>query len=410
MLEALSLSFLIFACTRRGSKLGTVFSMLGLVICIYALRWTNGEAIPMVIGTIAVFLFWFAQSIRISLSSVQTLIVLTLGLGFALFLFQDTFPFFSNQAITGYGKNFDFTPASIASMKSSHEKALELYFDHPPNADERYFKTGTLGVTTDGLEYKIGTRAPLTPEKFPETARYAKTQLPDGDLQADLKVLKTSWTSSFRYSLEPGEMKGEHPLDTFLFDRKVGFCEHYAAALSTILKLKGYTTHVAIGFSGGAWNPVFHKLTYEMADAHAWVEVFNAKDGHWERIDPTLWVSPTENEPRVDHTLLKWALGFIIVSLLFLAFFSNRSRDPVQALLKELARIEKKLKLNAGTLTVTERLSRLSGHLPERAAFLSKLTDQYQTRYFEPQQRTSETRFLASLRFLKWIRFRSPRA
>ena len=45
-------------------------------------------------------------------------------------------------------------------------------------------------------------------------------------------------TQRFRYSLSPGEYR-KNDLDEFLFHRRTGFCEHYAASFATLMRLAG---------------------------------------------------------------------------------------------------------------------------------------------------------------------------
>jgi transglutaminase-like putative cysteine protease len=97
-------------------------------------------------------------------------------------------------------------------------------------------------------------------------------------------------TQGFRYSLSPGEYK-RSDLDEFLFHRRVGFCEHYAAAFATVMRLAGIPARVVAGYLGGDYNEVGHFFVVRQSDAHAWCEVWFPKTG-WERIDPTGVVAP----------------------------------------------------------------------------------------------------------------------
>ena len=57
-------------------------------------------------------------------------------------------------------------------------------------------------------------------------------------------------TQRFRYSLSPGEYK-KNDLDEFLFHRRIGFCEHYAASFATLMRLAGIPARVVVGYLGG---------------------------------------------------------------------------------------------------------------------------------------------------------------
>lgn len=95
----------------------------------------------------------------------------------------------------------------------------------------------------------------------------------------------------FRYSLSPGEYGGGAALDEFLFRRKVGFCEHYAASFATLMRAAGVPARVVVGYQGGQFNDLGRYLVVRQAEAHAWCEVWLPGSG-WERIDPTGVVAP----------------------------------------------------------------------------------------------------------------------
>jgi transglutaminase-like putative cysteine protease len=97
-------------------------------------------------------------------------------------------------------------------------------------------------------------------------------------------------TQGFRYSLSPGEY-GKDDLEQFLFHRRVGFCEHYAASFATLMRLAGIPVRVVVGYLGGEYNDLGHFFLVRQADTHAWCEVWLSDSG-WTRVDPTSVVAP----------------------------------------------------------------------------------------------------------------------
>ena len=95
----------------------------------------------------------------------------------------------------------------------------------------------------------------------------------------------------FIYTLTPGELPPKAALDTFLFHTRAGFCEHYAAAFSTLMRAAGLPARVVVGYQGGEFNTWGGHYVVRQADAHAWSEVFLAGRG-WVREDPTAVVAP----------------------------------------------------------------------------------------------------------------------
>lgn len=107
--------------------------------------------------------------------------------------------------------------------------------------------------------------------------------------KARLDALRKYFTEkNFVYTLKPGVYRNN--LDEFLFERKKGFCEHYASALGTMARALDIPARVVLGYQGGQYNSLGNFWKVSQKDAHAWVEV--GLDGKWLRVDPTGWVSP----------------------------------------------------------------------------------------------------------------------
>jgi hypothetical protein len=103
----------------------------------------------------------------------------------------------------------------------------------------------------------------------------------------------------FVYSLRPGRIPN---LAKFLGGVRRGYCEHYAAAAANMLRIGGLPARVVTGYRGGEWNPWRRTITVRDADAHAWVEVWDAPAGRWVRFDPTSHVAPDLTE-RMERNL-----------------------------------------------------------------------------------------------------------
>jgi protein-glutamine gamma-glutamyltransferase len=108
---------------------------------------------------------------------------------------------------------------------------------------------------------------------------------PRGVVSSALRFFRTQ---GFSYSLTPGEYED---LEEFLFRRRVGFCEHYAASFATLMRLAGIPARVVVGYLGGEYNDLGHFILVRQADAHAWCEVWLPENG-WTRVDPTSAVAP----------------------------------------------------------------------------------------------------------------------
>ena len=116
-----------------------------------------------------------------------------------------------------------------------------------------------------------------------------------GDAEQLLRLAEEWFRSQkFIYTLEPGKLPNIAPLDQFLFSSRRGFCEHYAASFSALMRAAGVPARVTVGYQGGDWTtPIGGEpfLLINNSDAHAWSEIWLQGRG-WTEIDPTSWVVP----------------------------------------------------------------------------------------------------------------------
>lgn len=96
------------------------------------------------------------------------------------------------------------------------------------------------------------------------------------------------------YTLRP-PLLGRDTVDGFLFETRRGFCEHFAAAFTVLMRAAGVPARVVTGYQGGELNPIDGKLVVRQSDAHAWSEVWLAGRG-WLRVDPTALAAPLRIE------------------------------------------------------------------------------------------------------------------
>lgn len=96
--------------------------------------------------------------------------------------------------------------------------------------------------------------------------------------------------NDFGYTLEPGPY-GRNAVDEFWLDRKVGFCEHFAAAFVVVLRAMDVPARIVTGYQGTDPLPVDGYWVVRQSNAHAWVEYWESGNG-WVRVDPTAAVAP----------------------------------------------------------------------------------------------------------------------
>jgi protein-glutamine gamma-glutamyltransferase len=128
-------------------------------------------------------------------------------------------------------------------------------------------------------------------------------------------VLNHFRRGGFHYTLRPPAL-GRDSIDEFLFDTRLGFCEHYAAAFVVLARALGIPARIVTGYQGGEINPVDGNLTVRQSDAHAWAEAWLPGRG-WRRVDPTAVVSPVrieqgEAELAVQYGLSRYRAGTLL--------------------------------------------------------------------------------------------------
>lgn len=95
---------------------------------------------------------------------------------------------------------------------------------------------------------------------------------------------------SFIYTLSP-PLLGEESVDDFLFRTRSGYCEHYAATFTFLMRAAGIPARVVLGYQGGNFNPLGEYFVIRQYHAHAWSEVWLPNVG-WIRVDPTSVLAP----------------------------------------------------------------------------------------------------------------------
>lgn len=375
----------------RNLKTIIAFALLAAVI--FYFKEDHASWVGLSVAAAVVLLFWYLNGLKLMVSSLRNLLILASVFAVIVFIAQALFPSDGDEAKMGQLEGSSLDPAIIARLKESHEIALQLYLDHEPTTEERYVEVGTLPATRDGLHYEK--KAVLDRSLTPMAAKWVRDELGGRDLAQSVDRIQDWFHRDFKYTLEPGKLESSHPLDELLFSTKKGFCEHYAASLATLLTLKGERTRVVVGYAGGKWNPILRRLTFEEADAHAWVQVVDKVHGQkWQIVDPTDWVMP-EAVPsqRSDWTTVIVPLA--LVALIALAVLLARGRaDALEALQKKIASLERKNQLASTGLTIQERLARLAKIYPDRETKMRDTLSEYLASYFAQEPTKSSKRKL----------------
>lgn len=127
------------------------------------------------------------------------------------------------------------------------------------------------------------------------------------DAEVVQRALRFFAEEGFSYSLQPGTYE-QNGLEEFLFRRRIGFCEHYAGAFATLMRVAGVPSRVILGYHGGQYNSIGQYVIVRQSDAHSWCEVW-LKGVGWKRIDPTSVIAPERISAGLESYLETQAAG-----------------------------------------------------------------------------------------------------
>jgi hypothetical protein len=164
--------------------------------------------------------------------------------------------------------------------------------EYPASVLETYLQLPALDPRITELARQIGARG-VTP--------YDKARAIEGYLRAH-----------YGYTLDLTGPPPADPLAYFLFEKKAGHCEYFAAAMTVMMRSLGIPARYVNGFQTGEYNDVGGDFVVRASDAHSWVEVYFPTYG-WLTFDPT---PPGDEKPlsmfaRLAHYLdwfeLQWS-------------------------------------------------------------------------------------------------------
>lgn len=112
-------------------------------------------------------------------------------------------------------------------------------------------------------------------------------------------------SGEFGYSLNSSVVDvDDDPVEDFLFNRKQGHCEYYAAALALMLRSVDIPARLVNGFKGGSVNRLSGEFYVEQRHAHAWVEALI--DGRWVTLDATPALARSESVAGLAPAVDSW--------------------------------------------------------------------------------------------------------
>jgi len=156
-----------------------------------------------------------------------------------------------------------------------------------------------------GLWDASGLRDPGVARAF-ERSPYARTyalarRLVDGEPTVYDAVAGVERHLERSYSYDERPPSREYPLESFLFEDRIGYCQQFSGAMALMLRMTGIPARVVSGFSPGALNRDTGQYRVRDLDAHSWVEVYFSDIG-WVTFDPTPTAAPAQRDAQTLAT------------------------------------------------------------------------------------------------------------
>jgi hypothetical protein len=177
------------------------------------------------------------------------------------------------------------TPATIRQLEKNHRKYME--------SGNREFYTYVLPIphvkkrVREIVEFNTKL-PPNLPPRIKELTDSIITERGHKDASPLTKAMDISaYLQTYPYDLDIPQFPDKRDqVDYFLFDMKRGYCEHFASAMTVMLRTQGIPARVVTGYLPGSYNALTGFYSVKMNDAHAWVEMYIPGYG-WYAMDPT---------------------------------------------------------------------------------------------------------------------------
>ena len=99
-------------------------------------------------------------------------------------------------------------------------------------------------------------------------------------------LIQSYLLNNYTYQLGTPELSRLSPIEDFIFNRKEGHCERFAAAMALFLRMQGIPSRVVIGYVATTRNLFTGRLQVRFRDAHSWTEGYFEGKG-WVKFDAT---------------------------------------------------------------------------------------------------------------------------
>jgi protein-glutamine gamma-glutamyltransferase len=199
------------------------------------------------------------------------------------------------EALPEWARGGGDASAQESEASQLRRMRLDAEIRFPPfeplgRAQKPYASYQTLVRSNDGEKA-------LRDSQYAETWRLAKRLMRESRTPYDyVAAVNRYLQDGFTYDETPEPVSpGRATLDGFLFETKSGYCQHFSAAMTLLLRMGGIPARVAAGFSPGGFSERKNAWIVRDTDAHSWVEAWFDEFG-WVTLDPTPAATPARSQ------------------------------------------------------------------------------------------------------------------
>jgi len=126
-----------------------------------------------------------------------------------------------------------------------------------------------------------------------KVAKEIKNTYPTAQKRADA-IIQFFKSQILTYTLKPEPLDMNNSTDSFLFDKRHGYCVHFASSFVTMARMAGIPSRIVTGYKADLSNALKNYLAVKEKDAHAWAELYI--DEHWVRVETTSMALSIDSE------------------------------------------------------------------------------------------------------------------
>jgi len=162
---------------------------------------------------------------------------------------------------------------------------VEKDIDEPIHYKAQSYLDSNYSDTLDETTYRASTTYDAT--QNPKSYAVAKSIMSkyNSSSKRAKAVVDFFKKSSLTYTLKPDALDINHTTDSFLFDKKRGYCVHFASSFASMARMVGIPSRVVTGYKSDRDDTLGNYLAVRERDAHAWVELYISK--RWIRYETT---------------------------------------------------------------------------------------------------------------------------